>query len=413
MRKPIQLSKEPLMVWVYPVDIRTTFNIAPRLEVTKEMRKLGWKVDLIAVGSDGRCLVEDVEVICLSRPEIYFVRHIFFHKRVISYILSRWREIDVVLFTQISALWLLPLRMLRMLTGDGPLMVMDTRTVPMESIDKSTFKEKVLARFYFFMNALANFSADGQTAITQRMADLLQIPTNKLWGTWASGVNLDIFSSARFYRHWPNEGEPIYIVYIGMLSRARNLTTFCEALMEANRHGMNFHLLVYGEGPEKTALEAIAQKSQGTIAVCATVPHSQIPFILASAHIGVLPFPNEEKFKVSSPIKLFEYIGSGLPILATRIACHTDVVGKDEYLFWAETADQAGMLKALEEIWQKRSDLPNMSQKAWHAAQNWTYAASAKKLNEALLHGFAACSGHVGKSPRHSNSPRLDGSKGI
>ena len=40
-------------------------------------------------------------------------------------------------------------------------------------------------------------------------------------------------------------------------------------------------------------------------------PHDQIPEVLARAHVGVLPFPDEEKFRVSSPIKLFEYMAAG------------------------------------------------------------------------------------------------------
>ncbi|MBL8062682.1 MAG: glycosyltransferase [Anaerolineales bacterium] len=389
MNNPTQAHQPPWLVWAYPVNITTTFNMAPRLEVTKEMRNLGWKVDLIASGPDGTHTVEGVDVLCFSSLDIYFIRHFLFHMRVIQYILRNWKRIDVVLFVQISLPWLLPLRLLGLFSKRRPLFVMDTRTVPMETAGKMTIKDKLRGWFYYLMNSLANTLADGQTAITQRMADVLNIPSNQLWGTWPSGVDLEKFSTSLQNRCWPEMGGPIQIIYIGTLNYERNIMALCQAVLEANRRGMNFSLRLVGDGSEKQDLQAFASQTQGAIKVFEPVPHDQIPAILAEAHIGVLPFPDEEKYRVSSPIKLFEYMGSGLPILATKITCHTDVIGDGEFIFWAETSDQDGLLKALENAWHARSELPRMGLKAQVAAQNWTYAASAGLLNTALRHGLS------------------------
>jgi glycosyltransferase involved in cell wall biosynthesis len=383
------MNEMPWLVWVYPANINNTFNAAPRLEVTKEMRNLGWKVDLIASGPDGKHMIEGVEVLCFASPDFYFIRQLFFHLRIIPYILRNWKRIDTVLFVQISAPWLIPLRLLGAFSKNHPLFVMDTRTVPMESTGKSTFKDKLRGRFYFLMNSLANTLADGETAITQRMADLLHIPPQKLWGTWASGVNIEKFSPAVQNRRWPEADNTVQLIYIGMLTYERNLMTFCHAVMEANRLGMNFSFLLYGDGSERQQLQAFADQTHGTIKVLEAVPHDQVPEVLGRAHIGVLPFPDEEKFRVSSPIKLFEYMGSGLPILATKIVCHTNVIESGGYVFWADNSNVDGLLKALENAWQERSALPCMSQKARVAAQDWTYIASAKRLQNALQYGLS------------------------
>jgi glycosyltransferase involved in cell wall biosynthesis len=389
MSQSSQTNESNWLVWVYPEKISQSLIAAPRLEVTKEMRKLGWKVDLIASGPDGTHHEQGVDVLCLTSPDVYFVRHLFFHMRIIRYILRYWKQIDIVLFTQISALWLFPLRVLGLLNKRHPLFVMDTRTVPMESMERSTFKDKLRGRFYYLMNGLANRLADGQTAITQRMADTLHIPTKQLWGTWASGVNLEKFSVLRQHRRWPTAHDPVQLIYIGSLHHERNIMAFSRAVMEAIRQGMNFSFLVYGEGPERPELETFACQTQGRMKVFGSVPHDRVPEILAGAHVGVLPFPDEEKYRVSSPLKLFEYMGSGLTILATKIVCHTDVMGDSDYVFWAEDSDLDGMLKALEKIWQQRSRLQHLSEKAVVAAQEWTYIASAKQLHQALQHGLS------------------------
>jgi hypothetical protein len=58
----------------------------------------------------------------------------------------------------------------------------------------------------------------------------------------------------------------------------------------------------------------------------------------------------EELFKASSPIKLFEYLASGLPILATRMACHSDVISIGKYVFWVERIDLSTFLTILQQI---------------------------------------------------------------
>jgi len=380
---------QPWLVWIYPAYIYGSYNNAPRLEVTRELRKLGWKVDLIESGPNGKHLIQGVEVLSFSGPDIYLVRHMIFNFRVIRYILQNWRSIDVVMFTQISAPWILLLELLKPFSKKHPALVMDTRTVPMETETRATLKDKLRGKFYFMMNHLANLIADGETAITQRMADLLYIPPKKLWGTWPSGVNLDQFSVASREREWPCPDDPVNIIYIGTLHYERNLMTLSKAVIMANQMGMSFKLLLYGEGTEMKDLQAFADQNPKAISVFSSVPHDQMPGVLSRAHVGALPFPDEDKYRASSPIKLFEYMGAGMPILATRIVCHTDVIGDGVYTFWAENAGVDGILGALEQIWHARQSLPAMGEKSLTAAVNWTYEASAERLNNALRYGLS------------------------
>jgi glycosyltransferase involved in cell wall biosynthesis len=239
------------------------------------------------------------------------------------------------------------------------------------------------------VNDLANLFADGQTAITKHMADFLSIPREQLWGTWPSGVNIDQFSVAALKRCWPDHDEPVKLIYIGSLSYGRNLMTLCRAVIEANQLGMKLVLLFYGEGSEKSELETFVSQTNGLISVYDTVPHDEIPEILSHAHVGTLPFPDEIQFRVSSPIKLFEYMGAGMPILATKIVCHTNVMDNEEFVYWAEDASLEGFLDALKKIWLDRFALQALGEKAKTTAIDWTYFASAKRLVRALQHGLS------------------------
>jgi glycosyltransferase involved in cell wall biosynthesis len=209
-------------------------------------------------------------------------------------------------------------------------------------------------------------------------------------------------------RRWPLPGEPIYLVYVGVLHYERNLMTLSRAVVKANAEGMAFVLSLIGEGTERLDLEKFALRTAGRVRIIPPVPHNQVPGLLAQAHVGVLPFPDEEKFQVSSPIKLFEYMAAGLPILATRIVCHTDVVGSGGYAFWAEEADVEGLLSALRLIWHARPSLGRMGREAAVAAQAWTWQESARKLKTALEHGLMSgmnvLSSHRGRRRHTPNS---------
>ena len=82
-------------------------------------------------------------------------------------------------------------------------------------------------------------------------------------------------------------------------------------------------------------------------------------------------------------------MAAGLPILATRTACYTDVVSNGKYAFWAESADVSGILVALRLIWEAQSSLNRMGDQAATAASAWTWHVSAKKLKSALESGLA------------------------
>ncbi len=356
---------------------------------TEEMVNSGWPVTLMAAGDPKQTHVRDVAVHHIARPEIFFLRQVVFHLKVIKNLWSRLGSIDVLLFHEASSPWFLFLILcIKIMGKKKPLFVMDTRTLPMTPEDKATWKDKIRGAVALQMNELANRFFDGRTAITKRMAESLKIPADKLWGVWPSGVELEHFSEVLQTRKWPRDGEPIKLLYIGCMHHERNLLTLSRAVTKANANGHLFTLTIVGDGNARQELENYAREEGRYVRVIPPVPHEEVPRWLADAHVGVLPFPDEEKFRVSSPIKLFEYLAAGLPILATEIACHTDVIGKQPIAFWAKGSDVQGLFDALLALYENRAKLPEMGEVAVRLARDWTWEASASKLMGALEYGF-------------------------
>jgi glycosyltransferase involved in cell wall biosynthesis len=380
--------KKKHLVWVRSTKL-DELNATPTLSVTRELRKMEWQVTLIAAGQAGYRKIQGVEVLYFSRPDIYFLRQLLFYIKVIGWLFQNWKTIDVLLFDVMGAPWLTPLRFFRVLINQKrPIFVMDTRSVHMTDPSKENIRDRMRRLLYAVMQRWSNYSVDGRLAITQRMAELIRIPPKKLWGIWPSGVDPEQFIQAQNVRRWPSHNDAINIIYIGYTPYGRNLMSACKAVVQANLQGMKFTFSIYGDGGEQADLAKFAEQTSGQISINSPVPHKEVWKMLAQAHIGVLPFPDEPKYQVSSPIKLFEYMASGLPILATRIFCHTDVVGNGSYAFWADKYDVEGLVDAMRLVWQSRTILDELGSQAAIASKAWTWTASARKLKIALEKGL-------------------------
>ncbi len=384
------------LLWVASGNPEKSLDSATWLDTSRELNRSGWDVTLIVVGDNETKMLKGVQIYSITRPEIYLMRQFVFHARALSYIYRRLDATDVVLFHSMSAPWMLALAMLlRLRKRRLPALVMDTRTVDMASASRGRWKDTIRRNYHSFIEKSVNLWVDGRLAITPRMAEYVRIPSEKLWGVWPSGVDAELFKPAQSSRTWPGSCKIVHLVYVGILNYERNLMNLSSAVVKANAEGMSMVLSLVGDGNQKDELEIFAGMTNGCVRVLPRVDHAQIPGVLSRAHIGVLPFPDEGKFQVSSPIKLFEYMASGLPILATRIACNTDVIGDGDYVIWMEGSDEENLLAALREMWKRSGELSEMGRRAALASSAWTWSESARKLRTALENGLAALAGHT------------------
>lgn len=387
-----ETNHPPHLIWVTPNDLTAALDAATFLDTAEELRRLGWRVSLLSGSPENIKSVRGIAITPIPSPDIYFLGQHIFHQRALRFIKRQNPGADVVLFHQVSGLWMLKLLPWRAVhRRSRPLVVLDTRSVYMpEKTTRKQIKGVLRETYLNLINWMANRWVDGQTAITARIAQSIHIPEDKLWGCWSSGVNPAHFAHSAEMRRWPSSSETIKLIYIGSTHHERNLLPLSQAVIQANQSGMQFHFTIIGSGAQQEELKGYANQYPAHLSVHDAVPHEDIPGWLADAHVGVLPFPDEEKFRVSSPIKLFEYMASGLVIMATRIVCHTDVMGSAKYAFYADGSDTASLLAGLEKIWQARENLPALGLQAMQDVNKWSWEAAAKQLKQALEKGLAS-----------------------
>lgn len=120
------------------------------------------------------------------------------------------------------------------------------------------------------------------------------------------------------------------IAFVGTLKPWHGLDSFLQAAQLLRQRDPHLRLLMIGDGPERPALEAQAHALglSNSIVWTGAVSPTLIPGLLASADMAVAPYPQLDNFYFS-PLKLYEYLAAGLPVVASRIGQVEQVIQHD------------------------------------------------------------------------------------
>ncbi len=237
---------------------------------------------------------------------------------------------DIILLDFIAFFPLIPLIVLSKLRLIKTKFVLDIRSIPVEVHDRM---DRLKEQIYKAVLSFANSFSDGVTVISSLMKKQIcheyNIDENNV-GIWSSGVSLETFN---FEGINPIDEPPFcnkkfIVMYHGALSQSRGLQETVKAigLLKSSRPDIVFFIL--GDGKAKSKLElSIRELNLGNnVFIHKPVPYEDVPKYIASCHIGILPFPNLNWWRVSSPLKLMEYLAMGKPVIVTDIEAHREVL---------------------------------------------------------------------------------------
>lgn len=180
--------------------------------------------------------------------------------------------------------------------------------------------------------------------------------------------------------NFSNSGDFV-ILYIGHFYRWKGVYTLLDAARKLA--GDCKVVMIGGTKEDRSALrEYIVDHQLAKVYLKEFVPHSQIYKYLKAADVLVLPNTAQEErsAKYTTPIKLFEYLGSGVPIVASDLPSFSYFLndGKNALLFRPDEA--ADLAEKIMTIKDQPSVARDLTRQARETASRFTWQSRAAQI---------------------------------
>jgi glycosyltransferase involved in cell wall biosynthesis len=178
-------------------------------------------------------------------------------------------------------------------------------------------------------HALASFAlrrCDRVVVLTEGLGRLVQaeygVPAAHV-ALLPSGTDMSLFSPMEKNKCVQEAGlDPAceYIGFVGSFYRYQGLGTLLEAFERLHTRRPAVRLLMVGDGEEAEALrEQAAQRGLSSwITWTGRVPYARVPLLIGSMDVCVAPFSGDRG--ETSPVKIFDYLACGKPVVASAIS---------------------------------------------------------------------------------------------
>jgi len=182
-----------------------------------------------------------------------------------------------------------------------------------------------------------------------------------------------------------DEGTPV-VLYTGTFEAYQGLDLLFASMRTVMASRPGVRLVLAGGRPdqiEAARAQAAAAGIGGAVLFAGQRPAEEIPAFLDAADVLVSP----RSLGTNTPLKIYQYLRAGRPIVATRLLTHTQVLD-DEVAFLTEATPEAfgaGILAAIADPERARA----VGARARHLADTkYSYEAYLSRTREACAHLF-------------------------
>jgi len=161
-----------------------------------------------------------------------------------------------------------------------------------------------------------------------------------------AGVDLDLYLSVADgleirRRHGLEPGD-LVLFFMGWVYPFSGLREVAESLLAGTGREARARLLVVGKGDswDEIARLATARTAEDRIKMVGFRPYAEMPSYISAADVCLLPAYRTETMQNIVPIKMYEYLAAGKPVIATRLPGLFREFGEGHGVVYVETPDQ-------------------------------------------------------------------------
>jgi len=170
----------------------------------------------------------------------------------------------------------------------------------------------------------------------------------------------------------PKDG--FVIGFVGSLRSTNGFNTLIESFTNVVQQIPTARLLMVGDGPAREHLnrELGARSLTERVHFTGQVAPDAIPGLLASMDVAVAPYPPLGMF-YSSPLKVYEYMAAGLPIVASKIGQVGEIIDHEQTGLLFPPGDAASLTRALCDLKSNPEKRRRLGDQARAAVQQHTW----------------------------------------
>jgi glycosyltransferase involved in cell wall biosynthesis len=215
------------------------------------------------------------------------------------------------------------------------------------------------------------------------------VPSSKIlrteWGADTERFRPDAPGRVPFTR----TNTDVVVVFSGAFRAWHGAIHLVDAIRRLRSRGRTEIKAVFiGDGPELPRVRQAAAALDG-ITLIGAVPHEDVPAILAACDIGVAPFDVTAHPTLAhefhwSPLKIFEYMAAGLPVVAPRIERLATIVGDATEGVLYDATDVNGLANALERLMHPAVRAPMRAAARARVVRDFSWTAHCRRLEDAI-----------------------------
>ncbi len=170
-----------------------------------------------------------------------------------------------------------------------------------------------------------------------------------------NGVDADVFApgpaSMAVRARWGIGAGPV-IGFVGGLRPWHGVRALPALVARLARRYSGLQLVLAGDGPLRDALQMAFGERGVAERVCLTgsIPHDEIAAIIRTFDIALAPYESSDHPFYFSPLKLFEYMGCGVAVVAAALGQIADVIRDGENGLLYAPGDAEALACACEEL---------------------------------------------------------------